>query len=81
VFKLAAAIRNRFVVFPYLEVKAPSSRRAGQTLAPIAHGAGISSRSSGVAVPKQAWSPTTFSALQPRSDISRVERRTRRRRA
>jgi hypothetical protein len=30
-FKLAAAIRNYFVVVPYIEAKAPSSRRPAST--------------------------------------------------
>jgi len=50
-FKLAAAIRNHFVV-PYFDPKAPSSRSPRQTLVPIVQRAGIASRSPNVAVPK-----------------------------
>jgi hypothetical protein len=39
-FKLAAVIRNHWVVFPHIETKTLSSRSTRQMLAPIARDAG-----------------------------------------
>jgi hypothetical protein len=50
-FKLTAAIRNHFVVFPYIEAKASPSTSARRVPAPITERSRILSRFSGVAVP------------------------------
>jgi hypothetical protein len=50
--KLAAAIRNHFVVFPHIEGKTPSSRSPRQIPATIRQGAAIPWRSPGVVIPR-----------------------------
>jgi len=50
-FKLTAAIRSHFVVFPYIEAKASPSGSTRQVPAPITERSRILSRFSGVAVP------------------------------
>jgi hypothetical protein len=51
--KLAAAIRSHFVVFPYVEAKAPCSSSARQMVAPIIQGLGFPPwRTPGVVVSK-----------------------------
>jgi len=47
-FKLAAVIRNHWVVFPHNETKTLSSRSARQMVTPIVRDAGNPSRSPGV---------------------------------
>ena len=49
-FKLTAAIRSHFVVFPYIEAKASPSEGARQAPAPITQRPRIQRRYSGVAV-------------------------------
>jgi len=66
-FKLAAAIRNRFLVVPYFEAKAPSSRSPRPTLIPIVQGAGIPWRSPSIVVPKP------WAALRTRLRPAEVE--------
>jgi hypothetical protein len=62
-FKLAAVVRNHFVVFPYFEAKPSSSRNPRQTLAPIVKGSGTSWRIPNVIVPKP--SAALHSRLSP----------------
>jgi hypothetical protein len=51
-FKLAAAIRNHFVVVPYFEAKALCSISPRRILAPTMQGAGIPRRFPSIVVPK-----------------------------
>jgi hypothetical protein len=62
-FKLAAVVRNHFVVFLYFEAKFSSSRSPGQTLAPIVNGSGTSWRIPNVIVPKP--SAALYARLSP----------------
>jgi hypothetical protein len=67
-FKLPAVIRNHFVLVPYFEAKAASSRSSKEILVPIAKAApGISSRSPSAVFPD----PST--ALRTRLRSAEIE--------
>lgn len=67
-FKLPAVIRNHFVLVPYFEAKATSSRSSKEILVPIAKAApGISSRS------PTAVFPDPSTALRTRLRSAEIE--------
>jgi hypothetical protein len=69
-FKLAAVVRNHFVVFPYFEAKPSSSRSPRQTLAPIVNGSGTSWRIPNVIVPKPS---AALYARRSRAEIEAID--------
>jgi hypothetical protein len=66
-FKLTPAIRNRFVLVPYIEAKAPSSKSPRQTLVPRAQRPALQPKPSSAAVRLLAG------ALAPRLTADEIE--------
>jgi hypothetical protein len=81
-FKLAAAIRNHFVVVPYFEAKALCSISPRRILAPTMQGAGIPRRFPSIVVPKllaalfpdPAWASLACKAPAVCSQLQRMGR-------